>query len=819
MPDIPSHVMAVLSALRFRGDRREGLRNLTASEWEDLLSRWTIHRLMIPLWQTCGDDLPEWVWARIDQSLADNGERLERIKADYSDFAKALRETSVEHLVIKGFTLWPGFVEHPRFRLQSDIDVYCPPESILAARDALFKLGYEPEKGLNFSVADHLAAMAPKTNWKWRGNYYDPQMRVSFELHFCFWNESTLRLRPMGLDQFWLRRVERHLDDISFPALNVVDNLGYAALHLTRNLLRARPALHELYELARFLHTNADNEQFWNCWRETHSDSLRCLEAISFRAALQCFACKLPEEVERELDGLPIHVKTWFDKFADYSFFAESRAKRTWLWLHLSLIESPPEKRSLLRERLLPNPARVFPLERIDLEDNISNGGQKGRRSPLLRRARHLAFVLSQAAHHLYLLPSTLWLGVRFWWSTNNLLLDFWKFFAVSFLFNVGMFIFFFLYNLYLLDRGFRENFLGLLVSASAVGGVAGCIPSGILAQRFGLRKTLLLSLTLGPVISASLALAAPARAILVLSFFGGAVGTIWPVIISPAIAQLTNEQNRPFGFGLIFSSGIAVGVLGSQAASHLPGLLAHVSPLMTAVRAKQIALLIGCGITALSAWPAFRLKFAPAPVREKVSYPCNPFLFRFLAAIAVWTLVTGSFSPFYNVYFAQYLRMPLERIGVVNSVSQISQALAMLAAPFILKKFGIVTGIVYTQIATAIALGCLAVAPGASAAAVIYPGYTALLWMSQPGIYSLLMSQVTPAEQPGASALNFLVISLTGAIAAAASGVSFVRFGYPVVLGATAVVALAAAFLFRSLLGKNLVPASERAHAGLGLG
>jgi predicted MFS family arabinose efflux permease len=659
--------------------------------------------------------------------------------------------------------------------------------------------------------------MAPKTSFQWRGNYYDPEMPVSFELHFCFWNESITRLRPKGVDRFWSRRIERRLDNVSFPALNAVDNFGYAALHLTRNLLRSvTSSPYQVYELARFLHTNADNEQFWKEWRETHDDSLLRLETIACRLAFQDYACQLAEEVEKEMDRLPIAVKAWFDRFAIAPLSQQQQPEKDGLWLHLSLIESSTERRLVLRERLFPT--RVFPIERVDLPD-FAGERQQGRRSTSWRRFRYLAYIISRIAHHLFVLPFTLWRGVCFWWWTRTLGREFWKFFAASFLFNVGMFIFFFLYNLYLLNRGFREDFLGLLVSASAIGGVAGCIPSGMLAQRFGLRKTLLLSLTLGPLISASLALAAPERALLVLSLFSGAIGTIWPVIISPAIAQLTNEQNRPFGFSLIFSSGIAVGVLGSQAAGHLPGWVAHMSSLVTAVRAKQIALLIGCGIAALSAWPAFRLKFAPVPVLERMSYPRNPFLFRFLAAIAVWTLVTGSFSPFYNAYFAQYLRMPLERIGMVTSASLVSQTLAMLAAPFILKKFGIVTGIVYTQIATAVALGCLAAAPGTSAAAVIYTGYTALLWMSQPGMYGLLMSQMAPSAQPGASALNFLVISLTGAIAAVASGVSFVRFGYPAVLGATAVVALAAAFLFQTLLAKNLVPASERAHAGLDLG
>ena len=59
MSDVPPQIAAVLSALRFSGSRPESLRTLTDSEWENLLSRWQIRRLMIPLRRICGDELPE----------------------------------------------------------------------------------------------------------------------------------------------------------------------------------------------------------------------------------------------------------------------------------------------------------------------------------------------------------------------------------------------------------------------------------------------------------------------------------------------------------------------------------------------------------------------------------------------------------------------------------------------------------------------------------------------------------------------------------------------------------------------------------------
>ena len=301
MPDIPPPIAAVLSALRFCGSRRESLRALTDPEWESVLSRWEIRRLMIPLRQACGHDLPEWVRSRIDQNLADNAQRFDHIKTVYLTFANALRDTGAEHVVVKGFAQWPDFVENPRSRLQSDIDVYCPPESIDQARDALSKLGYEEAHGLDRELSDHLPTMVLKTEWKWRGNYYDPEMPVSFELHFCFWNESQGRFGPKGLDQFWSRRVERRLDDFTFPALTSVDNVGYSALNVLRDALQWLSVHTSCLRVGACSSTQTRTiEAFWRSWRELHDDSLRGdSEAISFRLAFHCFACRLAEELAR----------------------------------------------------------------------------------------------------------------------------------------------------------------------------------------------------------------------------------------------------------------------------------------------------------------------------------------------------------------------------------------------------------------------------------------------------------------------------------------------------------------------------------------
>jgi predicted MFS family arabinose efflux permease len=235
-----------------------------------------------------------------------------------------------------------------------------------------------------------------------------------------------------------------------------------------------------------------------------------------------------------------------------------------------------------------------------------------------------------------------------------------------------------------------------------------------------------------------------------------------------------------------------------------LPGLIARIEPSGSAIHAKQVALLVGCAVVALGLWPVSRLRFSSFPVRERKLYPRNPFLLRFLPAIAIWSLVTGSFSPFFNAYFSQHLRVSVDKIGVISSGSQLAQVLAMLMAPVIFRKFGLVSGVAGTQIATALALGCLAASTARPGAFVAYASFSAFLWMSEPGMYSLLMNRLAPAEHAGASALNFLVISGAQAIAALLAGLSFARFGYPVVLCVIAGVALLAALMSWRLLGSS---------------
>lgn len=307
----PQYFLALLEALQFQSANLEPLRQLEPIEWEELLSFSDRARFTLLLSQLPPDVLPGRVASRIQENVYDNTRRIERIKALYKDVEYALRKVNAEHIVIKGFTHYPHCTKNPNLRMQSNIDLFCPPHTILQARDALLKLGYEAKPLPKNSPVDHFPRMVRSTGWQWRGNAFDPEMPPGIELHYCLWNENATGFAIPEIDAFWHRRVIRDVGGFAFPALDPVDQIGFCSLHLLRGLFGAEWIIHDAYEVAYFLNAYAHDHGLWTVWQESHSDSLRSLEAISFCLARTWFGCNISPQVDDQILALPSGVQRW----------------------------------------------------------------------------------------------------------------------------------------------------------------------------------------------------------------------------------------------------------------------------------------------------------------------------------------------------------------------------------------------------------------------------------------------------------------------------------------------------------------------------
>jgi hypothetical protein len=355
VPQIPFEVRALLSALQLSKPDAAPLRKLSDEEWTRLLAFCDIAHLTLPVARLSMEGFPDWTVERLRTNLADNTLRFERVKATYREAAEAIEQAGIEHLVIKGFTQLPDYVPEPRFRAESDIDIFCLPKDIDAANSILQAIGYKPSGiGISYARADHVETLVRLGDWRWKGNPFDPEMPLGIELHFCLWNERVLQIRIPETRLFWERRTKRTVDGLSFSCLSPVDHLGYLALHIVRNLFLGDWIVHHVRELAVFLHSHADNETFWQAWNESHSPSLRSLEAIAFYYARAWFACRLHPLAADEIDRLSATRRSLLNYFYVSALELMFQHNKDSLWLHLAFLSSRREKWMILKQRLIP---------------------------------------------------------------------------------------------------------------------------------------------------------------------------------------------------------------------------------------------------------------------------------------------------------------------------------------------------------------------------------------------------------------------------------------------------------------------------------
>jgi MFS family permease len=378
----------------------------------------------------------------------------------------------------------------------------------------------------------------------------------------------------------------------------------------------------------------------------------------------------------------------------------------------------------------------------------------------------------------------------------------FWTFLFAENLYDIGIYIFVLLYNLYLLDLHYREDFVGWVAGAMSLGSIAGSLPAAAVVRRIGLKRTLIFG-SAGVAVLCMLRTAPLGSAWLIgTAFAAGLISAIWAVPLVPAVAALTTERNRPMGYSLWTGWGVGLGVVCGILAGKLPGWILQSGLVGNPTTAKQTALIFGAAVALLSPILLVRLPLGNRMGNEVKVFPRTSFVIRYFAVYVVWNVGIGAFNPFFSPYFRRELNLSVEQIGFVFSASQFVQLGALLAAPILLRRFGMISGISIMQAGAAVSLAALAIGPAAMPAAILYTLYASFQYMSEPGTFTLLMSRVSPSQRAGASALNFFVMSVSHAGAAAIAGTAVVHWGYRPVLIFASVATASSAYLFRRLLG-----------------
>jgi MFS family permease len=387
------------------------------------------------------------------------------------------------------------------------------------------------------------------------------------------------------------------------------------------------------------------------------------------------------------------------------------------------------------------------------------------------------------------------------WSRYGKLTKNYWVFFGVALFFDAGFAIYFFLFNLFLLDAHFTERTIGLINGAFTLGSTLATLPAGALGRKFGAKPLLVICILTAPVLGVARVMLLNVPTQILLGFLAGAAMCLWGIAYLPAVARLTDDESRASAYSLIFCASIVTSAIGGAVTGYLPRLLSSFITVTSSLSMHRWILVIACATGLLAIWPAMHLQLKPEQqthIRSPnllAGFVPTPFLLRFLPCMALWTACIGAFMPFANIYLVHQRFVSMENIGLVFSAGQVLQLLLGLLTPIVVRGLGLHRGILTMQlVATSCLLG-LAFSRSGSIAVAFYLLFSTVQWMCSPALYDMLMSRTLDPQRSHAASMVMFLNTLLSALAVTLAGASFTRFGYALPLAVIACISTAAGF------------------------
>ncbi len=388
-----------------------------------------------------------------------------------------------------------------------------------------------------------------------------------------------------------------------------------------------------------------------------------------------------------------------------------------------------------------------------------------------------------------------------------------WRILAHSFLFGFALSIADILFNFYLVSQGYTFSDVGLLSMVSRAAGMIMGLPMGWLIDRLGPQRAMI-----GGVVGYALGwvalLQAPALPWLIAAqFVVGACYLLASTAVTPLLALVTREAQRPVVFGMNASATLVVGLLGSAVGGVLPLLAAEIiaaDPQSTGAYRLALTTVIGLSIVALL--PV--LKRLPAIVETSGSAIAESgqrarLLLRQLVWFAVPSFLLGigggAILPFQNLFFRDQFGLSDASVGVALALASLGAGIGALTGAPIVRKIGLQRGAALLRLGATPAM-LLMLTPWLPVAIVGFFARGFFIAASYPMNDALVMGATPIAQRGLAMSLMSLLWAGGWAVSAVIWGWVAPVFGYgPQIVAAALAYALSALVIWSLKLHPNV--------------
>lgn len=254
------------------------------------------------------------------------------------------------------------------------------------------------------------------------------------------------------------------------------------------------------------------------------------------------------------------------------------------------------------------------------------------------------------------------------------------------------------LFNLYLIELGLDVAFIGLNTAMLSLASIVCAVPAGVLADRIGRKRAILIGLSGMVLAQLGLALFRQGALLLCASLFSGIFSTLLLTSSAPFLTENSTAEQRSMVFtlhaGLMNLSSFAA-VIGGGYLPRLFARLLHVGP--ESAPAYRGVILTAAGIMALALLPALALRQPDRPgalhrARASIrlfSFSKPRLMFQLVLPRLLMALGAGLVFPFLNLFFKQRFAISDAVLGWIFGITDLTAAVVMLWGGDIADRLG----------------------------------------------------------------------------------------------------------------------------------
>ena len=301
--------------------------------------------------------------------------------------------------------------------------------------------------------------------------------------------------------------------------------------------------------------------------------------------------------------------------------------------------------------------------------------------------------------------------------------------------------------------QGIGPTEAGFVITVMGLTLVVESIPLGIVADRFGRKKMLILGNLCASLSLLGFALTNNYVLVLLVAVLEGTGEAAYAVSVSALLAGHAGDEKRTPAFSLLNILGWIAGAVGAAIISSVIGLASFGFDLGQA-HAILFALvgLLGLSITPL----LLKIGEGPSYERRKEWLPrkSGSVIMKYLTYSVLLAVGAGLFVPIMTVWFNAAYGVPDDISGLVLAITSLLTAGVVVITPRLARRVGLVKATVVTEASSTIFMLAVPLSPNFPLSASFYVVRVFLMNLSSPLTQSLIMGLVSPDERGMASGI-----------------------------------------------------------------